>query len=291
MRSLPWTSTSTSNAPSPKGTKRKRNVSPVATSPRTEPLDPIDSSSEDFDNTVQDKESQLEDAMIPGYANDDAYIMVEHDLLEQAKSVTRHIHLEAYKRQISAPVAEEEIVRPTVANRRKDTNVSASEWEEEEKGDINENGLQSSTLDELLSEKPAARVAPATPIKRRTITVSSKDNAEKRREKNSTFGLTATTKPTSEITGMGQDIRIPVKDVVEVQEDEDEDDEEDLDRRRPPRKVLNLAPLSYLIDLKDYTTTKRRSLKATSSNSSKRQVFVEEAICLESRARLAIWRF
>jgi len=229
--------------------------------------------------------------MIPGYANDDAYIMVEHDLLEQAKSVTRHIHLEAYKRQISAPVADEEIVRPTIANRRKDTSVSASEWEEEEKGDINENGLQSSTLDELLSEKPAARVTPATPIKRRTITVSSKDNAEKRREKNSIFGLTATTKPTNEITEMGQDIRIPVRDVVDVQEDEDDEDEEDLDRRRPPRKVLNLVPLSHLLGLKDYITTKRRSLKATSSNSCKYQVFVDEAICIESRARLAIWRF
>lgn len=242
---------------------------------------------------MQGKESQLEDAMIPGYANDDAYIMVEHDLLEQAKSVTRHIHLEAYKRQINEPVADEEIVRPTVANRRKENSVSASEWEEDEKGDVNESGLQSSTLDELLSEKPAARVAPAIPIKRRTIAVSSKDNAEKRREKNATFELAATTKPTSEITGMGQDIRIPVKDVVEVQEDEDDDDddEEDLDRRRPPRKVLYLVTPSYLLDLKDYITTKRRSLKATSSNSRKCQVFVDEAICIESRARLAIRRF
>ena len=179
--------------------------------------------------------------MVAGYDNDDAYIMVEHDLLEQAKVVTRHIHLAAYEKQASAPISDGEIVRPTVANRmRKEMSVSASDADEEKR-------KESSALEELLSEKPATRVVPATLIRRRTIGSTLNEEDENRLGNENTSESKMNIKNTGDSLEARQDAKSHLKEEVVEVEDDDEDDE-DLERK-PPRKVQQYLIGIYLLQI------------------------------------------
>src|SRR5271154_3262363 len=113
MRSLPWLikkEDQSDDSHSDNPLKRKRNTKQPPQPIKAESPEP---SSDSDDTTILDPALDVPlDAMIPGYDNDDAYIMVENDFLEAAKQVTRHLHLEAYQNRDTAPV-EGDIVRPT----------------------------------------------------------------------------------------------------------------------------------------------------------------------------------
>ena len=172
MRSLPWVTKTNSGEeqdPPKNSLKRKRPTKSDVPKPETTEIETPEieeSSDSDDDTTILDTSSDNAfDAMIPGYDNDDAYIMVEHDFLEAAKQVTRHIHLEAYHKHVTAPVVEEEIIRPTTGAPQRRP-VVEGESDEETDG----KGKDVSTLGELLRRRPAAMLVAATPIKRKERT-------------------------------------------------------------------------------------------------------------------------
>ena len=165
MRSLPWVKKDDDQGDDkPKNPlKRKRKSKSDVPNPVEIQTHEVAESSDSEDTTILDTlGDNTFDAMIPGYDNDDMYIMVEHDFLEAAKQVTRHIHREAYQKQITAPVVEEKIIRPTTGAPLR-TPVVEGESDEETDG----KGKDVSTLGELLRRRPAAMLTAATPIKRK----------------------------------------------------------------------------------------------------------------------------
>ena len=223
MRSLPWlikkedqSDASNSNNP----LKRKRN-----TKRAPEPIkdESPEISSDSDDTTILDPALDVPlDVMIPGYDNDDAYIMVENDLLEAAKQVTRHLHLEAYQNRDKAPV-EGDIVRPTTgatkrvnkSNVHKTLQVDATSDEEEE-----DTGKDVTSLGQLLRRRPAALI-PATPIKREHKPQNQKESRPVKSQ------------PDDRDKKVEIEISRPPSRGTDADDEEDEDDE-DLDR---PRKV------------------------------------------------------
>ena len=233
MRSLPWLvkkeqdqndDSSQSNNPR----KRKRNTNQESKPVKAEsPELPSDSD----ETVILDPALDVPgDAMIPGYDNDDAYIMVEHDLLEAAKQVTRHFHLEAYQKHATAPVVDGEIIRPTTGapkrvhsrNVHETLEVDAVSDEEEGEG----MGKDVTSLGQLLRRRPAALV-PATPIKRqqRSQPQLKKENRSMESRKN------------IQEKKMEREVPRPPSRGAEADDEDEDEDDEDLDR---PRKVLNL---------------------------------------------------
>jgi len=260
MRSLPWLikkEDQSDDSHSENPLKRKRNTKPPPQPIKAESPEP---SSDSDETTILDPSLDVPlDVMIPGYDNDDAYIMVENDFLEAAKQVTRHLHLEAYQNRDTAPV-EGDIVRPTTgapkrvykANVHEALQVDATSDEEEE-----EMGKDVTSLGQLLRRRPAALV-PATPIKREVKSQESQP-AQSQRDVRERKVEVEVSRPQSR----GADA-----------DDEDDEDDEDLDR---PRKVRNLTNDTNLqiskpnntqssrLSSKPATTSSRTSFKRTVS--------------------------
>src|SRR5262245_53397404 len=116
MRSLPWLNDETQDPSSGNPLKRKRkHKSDQRESQQTSEAGDADRPDSDSTETATVASSHSDrafDAMVTGYEHDDAYIMVEHDLIEAAKRVTKQLHLEAYLRHAAAPVVGD-ITRPT----------------------------------------------------------------------------------------------------------------------------------------------------------------------------------
>jgi hypothetical protein len=247
MRSLPWLKADNdkdteSENEVKKGPKERKKV-PAPPKSEVESEEAIDDSvSVETAVTQASDGDNAYDAMIPGYDNDDAYIMVEHDLLEAAKLVTRELHLEAYLKHATAPV-EKTILRPTIGGtpkKRKAQEIS------EGFSDVEDTAPR--TLGELLTQRPADRGAAATPIKRRNIDSTSQQRKSanaKSEVENEGSPVRATTKAVM----LGPtDIRRDSNDRISIskkEETEEEDDDEDLDK--PIRKkVPRLPPQAHL---------------------------------------------
>jgi len=181
MRSLPWLNANTDDAGSENELKRKRDQKKAAPAPpqvsEVEIAEVVENSDSGETTSVALGRSDADsphDAMIPGYDHDDAYIMVEHDLLEAARLVTRELHLEAYLKHATAPV-QETILRPTIGssqNKRKGVEMSDIE---SDVGDTRPRSLR-----ELLTQRPAERGVAATPIKRRRVSPESPESPLRR---------------------------------------------------------------------------------------------------------------
>jgi hypothetical protein len=248
MRTLPWLKDeSDSSSPNPLQRKRKQLPDTKAPKPsRAKTPEAVESSDSDDTIVLDTNGDSVFDAMIPGYDNDDAYIMVEHDLIEAAKQVTRHLHLEAYQKHATAPVSAAEILRPTTGAPKRRPQV---EGESEDNGDSDAEGKDVSTLGELLRRRPAAAPVAATPIKPKLVAatvIREQDGKEVR--KLDFMRDSQVIQRNSENIDMVEEngsttSRMTITHVQKSMEDEDEDeDEEDLDRR--PRKVLksNVQP-------------------------------------------------
>jgi hypothetical protein len=231
MRSLPWVTTNNEEGQDqPKNpAKRKRPTkSDVPKAEKAEIQTPEIEESSDSDDTIilDNPGDNTFDAMIPGYENDDAYIMVEHDLLEASKQVTRHIHLEAYQKHVTAPIVEEEIIRPTTGAPQRRPVVEGESDEETDR-----KGKDVSTLGELLRRRPATILVAATPIKRRQRSPVREKGITKRGQ---SMDDHRSTEPRKESRN---DPKVEMMREVTrgVEADDEDEDDEDLDR---PRKVL-----------------------------------------------------
>jgi hypothetical protein len=199
MRSLPWANKDGTNASSEKSFKQKQNTTPSIPSPQvpTDLPDPPDS-----EETIQESADCAFDTMIPGYDNDDAYIMVEDDFLAAAKQVTRQLHQEAYQRR-STTTRTGEITRPTIGAPRRRVPV---EGDTEDSSD--DEGVDHSALGELLRRKPPAPAVVATPIRRHEVRGQSPSPVRKK------------------ISRIAEDIPRGTRMVEHADVDDDEDDED-----------------------------------------------------------------
>jgi hypothetical protein len=231
-------SESSSSAPTLKR-KRKQIVDTEPSKPSRAKTPEAEVDSSDPETIIMDSNGDTAfDAMIPGYEHDDAYIMVEHDLIEAAKQVTRHLHLEAYHKYSTAPVSDVEILRPT---------TKAPKTKPQVEGEINEEpdeeGKDVSTLDDLLRRRPVTAPIAATPIKRKPhAPIIRNPNSGDEVQKLDLMRDSRQINPETETDVVGEDKETTARrntTLQRVHEDEgedEEDDEEDLDRR--PRKTL-----------------------------------------------------
>jgi hypothetical protein len=246
MRSLPWLKDE-SDSSSSNPLKRKRKQAPVSDTDAPKPSraktpEVVESSDSEETIILDSNGDSAFDAMIPGYENDDAYIMVEHDFIEAAKQVTRHLHLEAYQKHATAPVSAAEILRPTTGAPERRPQV---EGESDDNDDSDADGKDVSTLGELLRLRPAAVPIAATPIKPKNPTatvIRDRDSGNEVRKLDIMRDSRAVQTKVENIDVGGDHgsttsrrINTHVQKSIEADEDEDED-EEDLDRR--PQKVL-----------------------------------------------------
>ena len=236
MRTLPWVDEGKDRPQNP--LKRKRTPKSDIQPPQPTEPEPEPSSDSDAIAILDSSGDHTIDAMIPGYDNDDAYIMVEHDLLEAAKQVTRHIHLEAYQKHATAPITGE-IVRPTIGVAKRRPVVEVEEEDEGEGG-----GKDVSTLGELLRRRPTATLVAATPIKRKEKSPG--------RERVSKVDL----RKVEEVrdvhrVDMGRERRASserrrnvemLKEETRAAEADDEDDEDDEDLARPLKVCIPFTP-------------------------------------------------
>jgi len=150
MRTLPWRT----------NTNRKHPEGDGNTITKEENPDESETQDEEYESETQDEEDEgLNDTMIPGYDHDDAYIMVEHDLLEAAKQVTCHIHRAAYQKHVSAPMPNnQDIQRPTTGHLKLRPHVHGISDDEEDDLTI---------LSELLRKPPVPKTVAITLLKRK----------------------------------------------------------------------------------------------------------------------------
>jgi hypothetical protein len=217
MRSLPWANKDGTNAPSEKSLKQKRNTTPSILSPQV-PADLPDPP--DSEETIQESADRAFDTMIPGYENDDAYIMVEDDFLAAAKQVTRQLHQEAYQRRATTTTTGE-ITRPTIGAPRRRVPV---EGDTEDSSD--EEGVDDSALGELLRRKPPAHAVVATPIKRREVVRGRSPSPVRKKISRTAEDMPRGTRVTR---------------VVEYADVDDDEDDEDLGT---PRKRVRISWIS-----------------------------------------------
>ena len=236
MRSLPWANnddkpeTEVANS-----LKRKRNTRPrteISRGSGVESLEVAEKSDSQETTIAESSEGDKAfDAMIPGYDHDDAYIMVEHDLIEAAKQVTRELHLEAYQKQSLAPLTEK-ILRPTAGGTRQKRKVeSASE------GESDEEGKGPGALGELLARRPSDKGVTAQPIKQK----GSLPQREVRRSKYITEEDFAERKTGRKDHIVGEVVKNPS--ACETIVAPAETDDEDLDR--PVRKKVHLCGIRH----------------------------------------------
>ena len=244
MRSLPWVTTNNQEEQDqPKNPAKWKGPtkSDVPKTEKTEIQTPEIEESSDSDDTIilDTTGDNTFDAMIPGYENDDTYIMVEHDLLEASKLVTRHIHLEAYQKHVTAPVVEEEIIRPTTGAPQRRPLVEG-ESDEETDG----RGKDVSTLGELLRRRPATILVAATPIKRRQRSPVREKCVRKQAQ---TMDDHRSTEPRKEsINDPKVEMMREVTRGVEADDEDEDEDDEDLDRPRKVYLSLSFTDISRL---------------------------------------------
>jgi hypothetical protein len=212
MRSLPWANKDGTLGES--SLKRKRNHTPSIPSPQvaTDLPEPTDS-----EETVQESADHAFDTMIPGYDNDDGYIMVEDDFLAAAKQVTRQLHQEAYQRRATTTTTGE-ISRPTFGAPRRRVPV-----EGDTDNSSDEEGVDQSALGELLRRKPPAPAVVVIPIKRREVVRKRSPSPVPKR-------ISRTVEDIPKVTRV-------VEDLVT----EDDEDDEDLGT---PRKRVRISRIS-----------------------------------------------
>jgi hypothetical protein len=163
--------------------------------------------------------------MVPGFEHDDAYIMVEHDLIEAAKEVTRQLHLEAYLRQAAVPVTGD-IARPTMGRPGGKAVVEEESGVESDSGDGKAGGVRWVGV-----RRVGIRRAEGAIVK-----MVARDRSENQRTN------TSVKRKASEMNSRGKaNVREATKEKVvdepiRVTSDEDDSDDEDLDK--PIRKKV-----------------------------------------------------
>lgn len=223
MRSLPWLTNSDKEEDYPKPSlKRKRNSEPEIQIPETAEDTPEIVETTDSEENLDSSSDNAFDAMIPGYDNDDAYIMVEQDLVEAARQVTRHIHHEAYQKHMAAPVPADQIIRPIIGAPKRRREVT----EESEEGE------DLSTLGQLLRRRPPAALVAATPIRRKQKSPH-QDRGIERKTIEPSAGIQITSRNDNRISGEPNIkaglLREETKD--NATDEETDGDDEDLERR------------------------------------------------------------
>ena len=177
--------------------------------------------------------------MIPGYDNDDGYIMVEQDLVEAARLVTRHIHHEAYQKHIAAPVPDDEIVRPTIEATKRQQEVKGDSEEEEDL----------STLGQLLTRRPPAALVAATPIRRTPIkgkeNTPDQDRGTGWKTVEARAGIQSTYRRESGISGEQNINAGMLKEETKENALDEETDEDDEDLERRPKVWPSLFYLHF----------------------------------------------
>lgn len=243
MRNLPWLVTNDAGNESLENPrKRKRNPTgksdvDIPQSTEAESVQLSDSDETIIRNVSTDNAT---DAMIPGYDNDDAYIMVEQDLLEAAKQVTRHLHLEAYQKQAVAPIVED-IVRPTVGVGKRKPEILS---DEEDDG----TEAEGSTLGKLLRQSSTTTLVAATPIRRREKPAVRELEPKREMERmDRTNNVSHTDSSAESVSSRKQIVGLETmgKQAGDADADDEDEDDEDLDR---PRKVIASPMLANISD-------------------------------------------
>src|SRR5580704_18095839 len=235
MRRLPWLNDDTQDSSSDHTRKRKRACKPNKT---TEPVEALRETTSDVSSDTDSEDATIRgsndpdkayDAMIPGFEHDDAYMMVEHYLIEAAKQVTKGLHLEAYQKRAMEPVMEK-IQRPTTG---KPMPSPVIEGVSDEESDWR--GKDVSTLGKLLARHPV-KVNQLTKTSTRHKCQASSRSVKSSLPKN------------KEGKSWRDDREIidekPVKEAIEYSDDEDD---EDLDRP-PPKKACPTRSLMSNLD-------------------------------------------
>ena len=207
------------------------------------------SETEDEEDGFKSGDSAI-DTMIPGYDHDDAYIMVEHDLLEAAKQVTRHIHLAAYQKHAAVPMPNiQDIKRPTTGAPKSNPQVDGISDDEEETY-----GKDLTTLGQLLRRRPLPKTFAVTPLKRKERSpapMNRTSNAAKENKPISKNAISGTAFSREETRG--------------AEEDDEDDDEDDEDLARPFKKVwphgyspthVQMAKVAAMISTSSIKSTK-----------------------------------
>ena len=236
MRSLPWLTKEAGRDEQPENVvkqHKEQNGDLKLPEPAGRETSQNPESSDSDDTTILGDNTF--DAMIPGYENDDAYIMVEHDLLEAAKQVTRHLHLAAYQKNATAPI-HGDIVRPTISPKQ-NAQVEGTANNKED-----ENMNRGNTLGNLLKHRPAvAPIAAATPLKRERDN-SPIESQDGRQEAHASKPSQDTRLIQSHSRGQFADVRKRGHEIEgDVADDEEDEEDEDLER---PRKVQNIEYFS-----------------------------------------------
>jgi hypothetical protein len=246
MRTLPWLKKTDGESVE---TNTPKEVKEEITESEDEPdITEVETAEQADGSETEDEEDDFADnaadVMRPGYEADDAYIMVEHDLLEAAQQVTRHIHLAAYQKNAAAPMPEiHEIQRPTTGPPKIRPLV---EGISDDEGDTD--GKDLTTLGELLRRRPVTKTFAVTPLKR----------------KERSPPPTKTTKENKPISNHVSFTTSMTRDVTKGAEADAEDDtEDDEDLARPLKKVsLSHPSLSHTQMAKIVSTTSTSSMKS-----------------------------
>ena len=264
MRSLPWLKkTDGESAKRTDALEEDRNAIAGEEKPETAE---VESSEQLNGSETEDEEDGFKsgdnatDTMISGYNHDDAYIMVENDLLEAAKQVTHHIHLAAYQKHASVPMPDvQEIKRPTTGPPKSKPHVDGISDDEGETY-----SKDSTTLGQLLRRRPVPNTFAVTPLKRQErspVRTNRTTNAAKENKPVSKNGDSGTAIPRDETNGTEVD---------------DEDDDEDLARpfkRVPPSgysrtdlqvaKTVSMTSTSSIKSTKLYENPRRDTVKSS----------------------------
>ena len=253
MRSLPWLKkTDGQSAKHTDALEGDRNTVKEKEKPETAEVESSEqlngSETESEEDAFKSGDNAI-DIMIPGYDHDDAYIMVEHDLLEAAKQVTRHIHLAAYQKHAAVPMPNiQDIKRPTTGPPKSKPQVDGISDDEEEtyRKDL-------TTLGQLLRRRPPPKTVAVTPLKRKERSPA---------PMNRTSNAVNENKPISKNGNSGT--AISREDTRGDERDDEDNDEDDEDLARPFKKVWPHGySLTHMQMAKIASMTSASSIKST----------------------------
>jgi hypothetical protein len=248
MRTLPWLKNTDGESVD---TNTRQEVKDEITESEDESaITEVETAEQGDESETEDEEDDFAgdnaaDVMRPGYEADDAYIMVEHDLLEAAKQLTRHIHLAAYQKNAAAPMPEiHEIQRPTTGPPKIRPLVEGISDDE-----VDTDGKDSTTLGELLRRRPVTKTFAVTPLKRKERSPGHPNTAKENRPISNDVNFTTST----------------TRDVTKGAElDAEDDTEDDEDLARPLKKVYFPHPsLSHVQMAKIVSTSSTSSMKSS----------------------------
>lgn len=232
MRSLPWLTKDTKPEEDQQEEAirlQNKRKSELKSPEPTDTNSPQNAETSDSDNTTISDD--VSDVMIPGYDHDDAYIMVEHDLVEAAKQVTRHLHIAAYQKHSLAPI-NSNVARPTTRRPQRTT-----ELVDEKDGDH----MDANLLGKLLRQRPIVAPLTATPIKRRrsgspVLSGTTKEGERKSKPMNGSRGMQST----KHERFVGD--KKPLNDRLDEKDDENEENEDLNKPRKVGRSLVLLIP-------------------------------------------------